>query len=313
MASDRETIKVAAVQSGAEPSDVGLNLARLDPVLDRLAEEGVEFAVLPEFFPTGNPLEESVLAASIGAFSEVEAWMARRSAELDMVLAGSYVAIEGDEAYNRFAVFEPDGARAHRHKLCAPAPEALYYTKAAESDLVVSTGLGKVGLLMCIEMSEPELICHDFRDCALVLIAFAIPGFLPIPARILARLTEVPPAVARRNGVPVVLSSMGGPFIGGGSPVLPVKLRGDYAGRSGIYLPSGPVVEPLPGGVVATLTAEIPLGPAVEEPEPSTPIDCGIPARVAFFDRFMKGRSHRIYRRNLARELARRDSDKSSA
>jgi len=54
-------------------------------------------------------------------------------------------------------------------------------------------------------------------------------------------LETVPAALARRHGVPVLLSSIGGPLVSRGSPALPFGLRTVRAGRSGIYLPAGRV------------------------------------------------------------------------
>ncbi len=303
-------MKVAVVQSGAEPCATERNLARLDPVLDDLARRGVGLALLPEFFPTGNVFEERVLEAVVDSGDRVEDWLTRRSSELGMVLAGSYVAIEDGDAWNRFGVFEPDGRRAWRHKRSSPAPEALYYRAADRGEPTVETGLGRVGLLMCIEMSEPELVLADLRDCALVLVAFAIPGRFPIPGRILRRLVDVPPALARRNGTPVLLSSMGGPLESAGSPVLPIRQRGRYAGRSGIHLPEGTVAGPLAPGEVGVATAEIPLGPRVAEPDPHQEVDCGVPWRVSVFDLLRSGRARTLYRRNLDRLLGRADADR---
>jgi len=284
---------------------VEANLARIDPMLDDLARRGVELAVLPEFFPTGNPLEERVLEAAAATFETVEGWLRRRAAETAMILAGSYVAFEGGRAWNRFSVFEPSGRRAHRHKTSSPAPEALYYQPASPNDLVVETRIGKVGLIMCIEMSEPEVVLADYSECAMVLVCFAIPGALPIPGRILRRLTSVPPQLARRNGVPVVLCSMGGEFVTRGSPVLPMRRRCSYAGKSGIYLPGRSVAGPLGPDEVGTVVADVPLGPAVEPPMPEAEVDCGVPGRVALFDKVMGGRSRRIYERNLRKATGR--------
>ncbi len=96
---------------------------------------------------------------------------------------------------------------------------------------------------------------------------------------------------------------MGGPFSADRSPVMFKTLNGHYAGRSCIFLPEGPVYEPLAPGEEGQLVHEIPLGPAVAEPDESVQVPAGIPLRMRLYDRMFLGKAEQIYGDNLARWL----------
>ena len=151
-------------------------------------------------------------------------------------------------------------------------------------------------------MLHPEVVGADYRDCSLLLIAYAIPelAFLRTVSR---RFATVPLAMAKRNGIGVAFCSMGGPFSSNRSPVMFKSLRGQYAGRSCVFLPAGPVCEPLAPGQRGQLVYEIPLGPAVAEPDQSVQVPAGIPLRMRLYDRVFLGKAEQIYQDNLARWL----------
>lgn len=295
-----DSIKVGLIQPAIEPYAVTGNLKLLSRKLRQLKKMDVRLAVLPEFFPTGNTLKPELLKAAIQSSDTVKEWLVDQSRALEMFIAGAYLSVEGRDVYNKFVVQEPSGRCSYHIKAYQPAVEAMYYKVSQDKKYVVDTSLGKVCLITCVEMHYPQVTQKDYSDCSMIIAAFAIPNKLSF---LLKRLTEVPRSLARRNGTPVVLCSMGGDFRSNGSSIWPMKIRGLYAGRSGIYLPSGPVAGPLPAGGDEIITAEIPLGPGVEPPDLSVKVESGLPTFMRVVNAFATRRAEKSYAINLKRWL----------
>src|SRR5215467_4931254 len=58
------TIRVAAIQMTAELANVGANLARAERLVRVAFERGANWAILPEFFSSGNAFHPAMAAAT---------------------------------------------------------------------------------------------------------------------------------------------------------------------------------------------------------------------------------------------------------
>ncbi|MFX1255504.1 MAG: carbon-nitrogen hydrolase family protein [Promethearchaeota archaeon] len=298
-------IIIGLIQPSIKPYAVQHNLEDLALKLRQLKSQNVRLAVLPEFFPTGNTLEPELLKVAIQSSDTVKKWLLDQSRTLDMFIAGSYLSLEGEDIYNKFVFQEPNGNISYHFKTQSPAPESIYYRVAQEKEFIVKTKIGKIGLIICVESFYQDIIELDYSDCSLILIDFAIPNIFGRLPAVRRRLTKVPEMLAKRNGVPVVLCSMGGKFHSNGSPIFPLKirLRGVYVGRSGIYSPTGSVAGLLSSGEDGILVAEVPLGPKVESSDPSLRIETGLPIYMRVIDTLFKQKAEKIYQTNLKRWL----------
>lgn len=296
-------VKVAVLQPAVKRHAVQENLAMLSRRLQRLAEQGVELAVLPEFFTTGNTLELELLRVAIDTSRDVDDWLREQSRSLNMIIAGAFLRLDEGDVYNTFVVQEPDGRWVGHRKVHSPAVEAVSYRVDPTSPHVLDTSLGKLGLIICAECFVEEIVREDFFECAMVLIAFAIPGVLANLPSIRNVLTRTPKALARRHGVPVALSSTGGPFESAGSPVFPFRRHGTYAGRSGLYLPTEILGGPLPPNADEDIVAEIPIGPRVAEPDPQVAIPAGLPLFIRLVGAARDRKAQQLYEANLAKWL----------
>ena len=292
-------MKVSVVQSSARAFYVAGNLKSLDEKLAQLKEQGVELALLPEFFPMGNPLEPAMLRYAMESSAQVEEWLKNRAARLNMILAGAYLRHESQDIYNVFAFCEPNGNMALHYKMHAPAPEAAYYRVAEKNDHILETGIGKVGAIICAESFSPESLLADYTSCALIMIVFAIPNALCVYPPLKHRFTHIPAALAKRNGVGVLLCSMGGSFVTKRSFSAPFARNGMYAGRSGIFLPSSCAAGPVPPGQEGFLTLDLPLGPGVAVPDPQTRIKAGMPFFMRVYDALFMKIAQKIYQKNM--------------
>ncbi|MFX0093111.1 MAG: carbon-nitrogen hydrolase family protein [Candidatus Hodarchaeota archaeon] len=289
--------KIALIQPSVKPYDVQNNLDSLAEKLEQLKNQNVRLAVLPEFFPTGNTLDPELLKVAIQTSEITKNWLLNQSQKLDMIISGSYLSLEEGDVYNKFVIQEPDGQTSAHLKTRCPAPESSSYRVSSESKHIVDTSIGKIGLIICIEMLYNEIIQADYTDCSLILITLAVPDMLSSLGKM---MVKIPEALAKKNGVPVVLCSMGGAFQSNGSIFpLKIKLRGLYGGRSGIYLPSGSITDPLLPGKEDILVADIPLGPKVEEPDLSVKIRAKIPIPMQILNLLFKRRGKKIYQSNL--------------
>ena len=292
-------MKVGLVQGTAEPYAVARNLAQYDRHLAQLCEKGAQLVLLPEFFPTGDTMEPEILRTAIQSSDMVSSWLGEAAGKHQMIVAGGYLSVEGEHVYNKLVIQEPDGNGCHHHgKTYSPVMEAVAYRDSDQREYKVDTSIGKIGVIVCIEMNYAEVTSVDYSDCSMILIVFAMPNVI---RKLVTRLTSIPGALARRNGVPVMLCSMAGAFRSKGSPVWPVKMSGQYAGLSGIYLPSGAVAGPMPGHETGTLFADIPLGPNVEAPDDSVPLESGLPWYFQWYDKLMRKKAQGIYQSNVAR------------
>lgn len=292
-------IRVGLIQPSIRPYTVLNNLKLLSDKLQQLKNKGVYLAILPEFFATGNTLEPELLKVSIQNADTIRKWLKNQSRSLNMIIAGAYLDQEGKDVYNKFIIQEPTGAFSYHLKTHQPVVESLYYKVAQHNEHdehIVDSSLGKIGLITCVEMYYPQITYYNYSKCSLILIAFAIPNRCPA---LLKGLTEIPDLLARRNGIPVLLCNMGGNFYSNGSPIFPIKIRGKYAGKSGIYLPSGPLAGPLPTGEDNFLVADIPIGPRVKPPDFSIKIKPKWPTYMRVFDTLMKRKAHKLYTKNL--------------
>ncbi len=294
-------MKLGVVQSGAIPYAVDQNLGHLDKRLEDLKSQGAKMVLLPEFFPTGNTLETNLLKCAVDTSHKVEDWLRERSAKLDMILSGAFLRYQAGDVYNVATIVEPDGRQTSHYKTCSPAPEAVSYKTRRNNDFISRTGLGKVAQIICAESFDPEIVNMDFSGCALILITFAIPNALCFLPALKQRFSTLPAALAKKNGVPVALSSMGGDFISSGSAVAPFARNGKYAGRSGIHLPKGKTIGPIPPGIMENIIAEIPLGPDVAPSDPSIRIPAGEPLFLRLYNKVFLKKAQKMYADNLAK------------
>jgi predicted amidohydrolase len=290
-------LKIAVLQYNARSSDVEYNLAKLSGMLAQLRSQGVDLAVLPEFFTTGNTFEPEVLERVAKTTPVVAEWLYDTARELNLMIAGACLAWDGNEVYNKFFFQEPEKpARVHL-KMYSPAVESVCYADAPPNPNIVETSAGKVGLITCVEAFYEDIVLADYSDCVVVLMVFAIPNFLAYLPSFRKGLRAVPKLLARRCHVPVALCSMGGPFHSKGSPLFPVRisLGGKYAGRSGLYFPDRPDIR-IHSNDEEQIIAELPPRAARESIDRSIVPSRGPPPFIRLHNLLFKSRANAIHK-----------------
>jgi predicted amidohydrolase len=167
-----DAMKVAALQfdvqrAATDPTAPAHNLAAAESAVRAAAAAGARLVVLPEVwatsFPAGQPAGDAALLA---AAEEATAMAASWSAELNLVIAGSYLAPAaglgqgaGGRFYNRLLVHDGGELRLSYDKvhLFTPTAEHEVFAAGAELPPVVETSAGRLSGAICYDLRFPEL------------------------------------------------------------------------------------------------------------------------------------------------------------
>ena len=143
-------MRIAAVQEEAVFADVETNLIHTEELVKLASSEGAELVLLPEFFTSaigfaGKMLD--VAAADANVHSKLLSW----AIKYQVIIGGSYIALESGDAYNLFELVFPDG-QTYSHRKDIPTQfENCYYTNG-DQEHMLETPIGRIGVALCWEM-----------------------------------------------------------------------------------------------------------------------------------------------------------------
>lgn len=235
MSSEAGTLRVAAVQMSARLGAVEANCRAAERLVREAFRGGAEWVVLPEFFTSGMAFHPSLLDAARPADGDPTRLLRRLAREHAGVVGGSFIALVGDHAVNRFVLAFPDGATFCHDKDLPTMWENCYY-RGGDDDGVLDTPRGRVGAALCWELIRSRTASRLLGRVELVVGGccwWDLPDVLVGPemdalrARNLEILTATPGTLARMLGVPVVYASHAGEFEGlmPGAPDQPYRSR----------------------------------------------------------------------------------------
>jgi len=155
------TLSITTIQSNLHWKDKAANLKMFEDKINSIKEK-TELVVLPEMFSTGFVLQPSDLAETMEG--ETVQWMKRLAAEKKVIITGSVIIKENDQAvgngllkyYNRLIWMLPNGQYGYynkRHRF-AYAGEDENYT-AGTKRLIASVKGWKINLLVCYDLRFP--------------------------------------------------------------------------------------------------------------------------------------------------------------
>lgn len=173
----QKSVKAAAVQFTIALADIETNLAHVTQALRRLAQEGVELAVLPEMWSCGFAYRE--LNDLARRTPELVERLKALSQELSMVIVGSLPEPHGDKVYNTAYVIDRGALAGSYRKLhlfsLMGEDRSL---DAGDSTLVAETSVGKIGVMICYDLRFPELARKLALEEAQIIV---VPGEWPKP------------------------------------------------------------------------------------------------------------------------------------
>jgi predicted amidohydrolase len=250
MAAVAETLCVAAVQMHPTLGDVEANCRVAERLADEAFDRGADWVVLPEFFTSGMAFHPSLLDAARPADGEPTQLLRRLAKRHAGVVGGSFIALSGADAVNRFVLAFPDGATFSHDKDLPTMWENCYY-RGGDDDGVLDTARGPVGVAMCWELIRSRTASRLLGRVDWVVGGtcwWDLPDLLVGPemdalrARNLEILTDTPGTLARMLGVPLVHASNAGEFEGlmPGAPDQPYRSR--WLGETQIVDASGAIL-----------------------------------------------------------------------
>ena len=150
------TLKVAAVQMDANPAPTAERLDRAERLITQAAQAGAQLVVLPEIFNTGYTYSDVNYRLAEPLDGKTAAWMKNSAARLSIHLAGSLLLLERGEIYNALLLFSPTGQMWRYDKSYPWAWERGYY-RGGRGTSVAHTELGDLGMMICWDISHPNL------------------------------------------------------------------------------------------------------------------------------------------------------------
>jgi len=147
------SLTITLIQSSLHWQNKAANLAMFEEKIKSIAEK-TEIVLLPEMFSTGFCMQPEQLAETMEG--ETVQWMQRMAATKKIVLAGSMIATDKDNFYNRLIWMLPNGQSGiyDKRHLFAFAGEDDQYT-AGSKRLIASVKGWKINLLVCYDLRFP--------------------------------------------------------------------------------------------------------------------------------------------------------------
>lgn len=150
------SILTAAIQFNVKQGDVDANLAYVRTALKRVADQGVQLAVLPEMWSSGfayKNLNELALrtAAIVKELLEL-------SLQLKLVIVGSMPEPNGDKVFNTAYVLDNGqlaGVYRKLHLFSLLGEDKAF--SGGDQWLLADTSIGKIGVIICYDLRFPEL------------------------------------------------------------------------------------------------------------------------------------------------------------
>lgn len=156
MVKGSEIMRIAAVQMNAALFDVDFNMKKVADYTKQASDNGVQLILFPEFFTSAIGFSPKMLDVA-NKNSKVLSILKRLSNQCSIIIGGSYLLLEGDNVYNSFQLIFPDG-KVFTHKKDIPTQfENCYYTRG-DTDHILHTPIGNIGIALCWEMLRYDTI-----------------------------------------------------------------------------------------------------------------------------------------------------------
>ncbi len=235
------TLRVASIQVQSKNGGMAGNLTHAEPFVEQAATGGAKLVLCPEFLATGYIYDESIWEAGERAGGLTESWLARLARTHGVFIGASFLEAEGEDFFNTFSLFGPDGAlRGRVRKASLPFFEGWFFTPCSGSKLI-ETELGRIAVGICNDTQTAGFlgqVCEGRPDLILMPHSAPTPN-LPraLQNLFVAQLRDTAARYARELGVPVVMSNKAAAHPGKTPlPVVPgVRISWRFRGFSSIW------------------------------------------------------------------------------
>jgi predicted amidohydrolase len=148
-----EKLTFTTIQTDLHWENKKANLDMLEKKILGIAEK-TNIVLLPEMFSTGFSMQPEILAETMEG--ETVAWMKHIAKQKNIILAGSMIASDGEDYFNRFIWMQPDGKFGFYDKrhCFALAGEDQHYA-SGNKRTIASVGGWKINLQICYDLRFP--------------------------------------------------------------------------------------------------------------------------------------------------------------
>ena len=211
-------MRLAAAPMSSVPFEWKRNTAEALRHVERCSSIGAELVLLPELFAVGYCYHDRLVEFAESRDGNTVGWMKGASQALGTYIGGTFIERQGRGVFNTFALTGPDGSAQFYRKSSIPLLERFFFS-AGSGGGVMNTALGRIGILICWDITNRALVNELSGRIDLLLICEAWPdaemGTMGLPW-IGRRLTEIarrrPVEIARQLQVPTMVCNMGGVF-----------------------------------------------------------------------------------------------------
>lgn len=169
-------VRVATIQM-VSGDEVDTNLRQAENLVQQAADEGAEFALLPEYFPLVSADEKAKLnIVEDYGDGPIQHWLARQAREKHIWLMGGAVPLRTDDpgrVASSCLLYSPEGRctarydKMHLFDVCVSPEEQESYNEsntivAGREVVTADTPFAILGLTICYDLRFPEL----YRDLA---------------------------------------------------------------------------------------------------------------------------------------------------
>ena len=166
---ESSTVRVAGIVLKWIRADKEANFRRVEPMIREAAAGGAQIVVTTECFLDGYAIADKSIPLETyralgepipgGAFFRR---LAALAAELKISLVAGMLEADGDARYNTAVLIGPDGRLIGKYHKQELGHESVRNT-AGDASLVFDTRYGRVGLMICADRTEEEIV-RRFRE-----------------------------------------------------------------------------------------------------------------------------------------------------
>lgn len=211
------SVRIAVLQTLALPRRYHENRARAEVLVREVATRGAQIAVMPEMFLHGHFYEPDRHEHSEALEGPTLAWMKDLSRELGLMLMGGICeSIDGDERCYSTSMLVDEGSLVGIYRKRRPASAELLFLRAGTGPSVFETRFGRVGMMICFDMSFPSSGVEAMEGAAdLLLVSNAWLDMAKFPFladQSFEHQRVLPRALAMQLRAPVAVSNLVGPL-----------------------------------------------------------------------------------------------------
>jgi len=256
MSPREKKLLVAAVQMESVNDSIHTNLCHATHFVEDAARLGARLILLPEFFSTGYSYTPDIWYAGETIDGPTVRWLKEQASDLTVWIGATFLEADGPHFYNTFVLIDPDGNCAGTVRKEIPAAFENHFFQGENSNHVIETKLGVIGVGICYENLRPFMLKAFFSHNADIIL---MPHSAPVSSvgvltprgtvnRSIDDMKRLPAHYARALGVPVVLCNKRGLFSSRLPWTFGMRETSHFPGLSTIADSSGDIIEQMADG-----------------------------------------------------------------